>query len=435
MRRMCVIGTGHVGLVTAAIFAELGYRVICLALDEGKIEQLKHGVVPFHEPGLEEMICRNVYFGRLSFTRSFSEALSNVEFAFICVETPLNGSGEINLEVIFKVARLIARNMVEPLVIIIKSTVPVGTGDYVEKIISQEQEHSIPFSIVSCPSFLKEGSAISEYLHPSCTVIGSLDRDAAERVAQLHLAFRSPILITDLRTAEMIKIASTAFLATKISFINEIANICEEVGADVKEVAYGMGFDQRIGSSLLEAGLGFGGSNIPKDLKALCQMAAEKGRSPQLLQAVIEINTDRRSLVIERLNSLLGKLDGKTVGLLGLAFEPNTDDLCDAPAIDIACALLARGARVRAYDPLVMPRAREMLCQVIMCRDPYTLALGCDALVIVTDWYEFRNLDMRRISELMDQRVIVDGRNIFDPQEMVALGFKYRGIGRGYNGK
>jgi UDPglucose 6-dehydrogenase len=271
-------------------------------------------------------------------------------------------------------------------------------------------------------------------MNPHRTVLGSLDHEAAERVARLHLPLRAPIVITDLRTAEMIKYASNAFLATKISFINEIANICEELGADIKEVAVGMGYDKRIGPFFLDAGLGYGGSCFPKDVKALAYMAGEKGRHPQLLHAVMEINNDRRPMVVDRLLDMLGDLNGTTVGLLGLSFKPNTDDMRDAPSIDVANSLLEHGARVRAYDPVAMTVAGPLLPEVDMAEDPYSMAEGCDALVVITEWNEFKHLDLERIRDLLNRPVLFDGRNIYEPDKLRDLGFKYRAFGRGYNG-
>jgi len=300
--------------------------------------------------------------------------------------------------------------------------------------VREHQPEPIPFWVVSCPEFLREGSAISDFMQPHRTILGSEEHEAAEKVAQLHLPLRSPIMITDLRTAEMIKYASNAFLATKISFINEIANICEELGADIKEVAVGMGYDKRIGPNFLDAGLGYGGSCFPKDVKALAYMAAEKGRHPQLLHAVMEINNDRRPMLVNRLKDMVGDLRGKTVGLLGLSFKPNTDDMRDAPAIDIAQALLSLGASVRAYDPVAMEVARPLLPEVEMAADPYSLAQGCDALLVITEWNEFKQLDLERVRKCMRKPAILDGRNIYDPETMKGLGFTYRGLGRGYNG-
>jgi UDPglucose 6-dehydrogenase len=297
--------------------------------------------------------------------------------------------------------------------------------------IRRHQTRSIPFSVVSCPEFLREGSAIGDFTRPYRTVLGSTSPEAAEKVAQLHLPLRAPIVITDLRTAEMIKYASNAFLATKISFINEIANICECLGADVKEVAVGMGYDSRIGNQFLDAGIGYGGSCFPKDVKALAFMAAEKGRHPQLLNTVMEINDDRRDMAVENIKDMVGDLNGKLIGLLGLSFKPNTDDMRDAPSITIAQKLISAGARVRAYDPVAMSAARTLLPSVEMMPDPYALAKDCDALLVVTEWNEFKQLDKPLLRDLMRQPVLYDGRNIYEPDEMAKSGFIYRGVGRG----
>jgi UDPglucose 6-dehydrogenase len=434
MKQICVVGVGYVGLVTAACFSDLGNRVIALDIIPEKIGGLKRGVMPIYEPGLKEMVERNVDAGRLTFTTSYPEALEGTEFAFIAVGTPSGVDGEADLRYVARAAESIAENMTAPLIIINKSTVPVGTGDWVADIVASHQPEEIPFSVVSCPEFLREGSAINDFMTPHRTVLGSLDTEAAEKVAQLHLPLRAPIVITDLRTAEMIKYASNAFLATKISFINEIANICEELGADVKEVAVGMGYDKRIGPFFLDAGLGYGGSCFPKDVKALAYMAAEKGRHPQLLHAVMEINNDRRPMAVTRIKDMLGDLKGKTIGLLGLSFKPNTDDMRDSPSIDIAQSLLAHGAEVRAYDPVAMEVAAPLMPNVEMFQDPYTMAEEVDALMVVTEWNEFKQLDLERIFSLMKQPVIFDGRNLYDPEKMYSLGFYYRGLGRGYNG-
>ena len=432
MKQICVIGVGYVGLVTGACFADLGNRVIALDVDEKRIENLNKGILPIYEPGLEELVERNVNAGRLSFTTSYKEALDGTEFAFIAVGTPSGVNGEADLQYVASAAKSDAENMTAPVILINKSTVPVGTGDWVADIVKRSQPEPIDFSVVSCPEFLREGSAISDFMHPHRTVLGSMDKEAAEKVAQLHLPPRAPIMITDLRTAEMIKYASNAFLATKISFINEIANICEALGADVKEVAAGMGYDKRIGPMFLDAGLGWGGSCFPKDVKALAYMAAEKGRHPQLLNAVMDINADRRRMVVSHLEEMLGGLKGKTVGLLGLAFKPNTDDMRDAPSIDIANYLTAAGANVRGYDPIAMENAARIMPGVTMAKDPYEMAEGCDALVVVTEWNEFKQLDLERVKDKMKQPVLFDGRNIYDPARVRELGFTYRAVGRGY---
>jgi UDPglucose 6-dehydrogenase len=436
MKQICVIGVGYVGLVTAACFADLGNRVIALDVDEKRVENLKKGIMPIYEPGLEELVKRGTKGRRLSFTTSYAEALEEAEFAFIAVGTPSGVDGNADLQYVDSAARSIAQNMKAPLVIINKSTVPIGTGDWVADIIKSAQPKPIDFAVVSCPEFLREGSAIGDFMNPHRNVIGSLDRDAADKVAQLHLPLRAPIVITDLRTAEMIKYASNAFLATKISFINELADLCELVGADVKEVAAGMGYDARIGRHFLDAGLGWGGSCFPKDVEALAYMAKEKGLNPRILNQVMDVNYDRRKAVVNHLEKLLqGNLQGKTIGLLGLAFKPNTDDMRDAPAIDISNALVAAGARVRGYDPVARKTAAPLMPAVEICDDAYGMADGCDALVVVTEWNEFKQLDLERIKESLKSPVIYDGRNIYDPELMKEMGFAYRAIGRGLNGK
>jgi UDPglucose 6-dehydrogenase len=435
VKNICVVGVGYVGLVTGTCFADLGNRVTGVDIVEERIANLNKGILPIYEPGLEEMVKRNVNAGRLKFTTSYAEGLKDADFVFIAVGTPEGVDGEADLQYVRQAAIATAEAMIKPLIVVNKSTVPVGTGDWVADIIRQSQPSPIPFSVVSCPEFLREGSAIVDFMNPHRTVLGSLEADAADQVAQLHLPLRAPIVVTDLRTAEMIKYASNAFLATKISFINEIANICEALGADVKEVAAGMGYDGRIGKQFLDAGLGYGGSCFPKDVKALAHMASVQGKHPQLLQAVMDINADQRKLVVNKLRELLGELDDKVVGLLGLAFKPNTDDMRDAPSLEIARALQIAGARVKGYDPVAMPAAGRMLPNVQLVEDPYELAEGCDALVVITEWNEFKNLDMERIKASMRGNAMVDGRNLYDAAQMSQLGFHYRGIGRGYNGK
>jgi UDPglucose 6-dehydrogenase len=435
MKQICVIGVGYVGLVTGACFADLGNRVVALDVNEQRIENLKKGIMPIYEPGLDELVKRNVNAGRLSFTTSYPEAVTDSEYAFIAVGTPSGVNGEADLQYVAAAATSIAENMAAPLIIINKSTVPIGTGDWVADIVKSAQPRPIDFSVVSCPEFLREGSAIGDFMNPHRTVIGSLDRDAANKVAHLHLPLRAPIVITDLRTAEMIKYASNAFLATKISFINELADLCELVGADVKEVAAGMGYDARIGRHFLEAGLGWGGSCFPKDVEALAFMAKEKGLQPRILDSVMSVNYERRKSAVHNTAKLLGgSLKGRTIGLLGLAFKPNTDDMRDAPSIDIARELIEAGARVRAYDPVAMDVARGILPAVEFCPDPYSMAEGCEALIVVTEWNEFKQLDLARLKELLKTPVIYDGRNIYDPNLMKEMEFTYRAIGRGFNG-
>jgi UDPglucose 6-dehydrogenase len=446
MKNIAVIGVGYVGLVTGTCLADLGNRVICVDIDEARIEKLKQGIMPIYEPGLEEMVRRNVAAGRLSFTTSYHEAINNpdgpAEIVFIAVNTPMGVDGEAELRYVRAVAERIAEVMDHPLIVVNKSTVPVGTGDWVADIIRNRQPRAIPFSVVSNPEFLREGSAISDFMNPDRVVLGSLDEEAAQKVAQLYLPLRiqGPIMITDLRTAEMIKYASNAFLATKISFINEIANICEALGADVKEVADGMGYDKRIGRAFLDAGLGYGGSCFPKDVKALAHMANVQGKHPQLLEAVMQINADARRNIVAKVCALVGnngfhlsRLEGKTIGVLGLSFKANTDDIRDSQPIDIIRMIQAEGGTVKAYDPVAMPNAAQVLHNVKLCNDPYEVAEGSDALILATEWNEFKNLDLLRIKQLMKQPVIVDGRNLYEPRKMREMGFVYRGVGRGYD--
>ena len=430
MKQICVVGVGYVGLVTGACFADLGNKVCALDVDLKRIENLQKGILPIYEPGLDELVKRNVNAGRLTFTTSYAEALNGAEFAFIAVGTPSGINGEADLQYVAAAARSIAQNMTAPLAIINKSTVPIGTGDWVADIVKDAQPKPIPFSVVSCPEFLREGSAIGDFMSPHRTVIGSLHRDAAEQVAQLHLPLRAPIVITDLRTAEMIKYASNAFLATKISFMNELADLCECVGADIKEVAAGMGYDARIGRHFLDAGLGWGGSCFPKDVKALAYMAKENGLSPRILDAATDINYARRSDAVRRLDRMVSGLKGKTVGLFGLAFKPNTDDMREAPSIEIVEHLTRAGAKVRGYDPVAMEVARPLLPAVEMFHDPYEMARGCDAVMIVTEWNEFKQLDLDQLKSVLNAPVIFDGRNIYDPGMMKDKGFLYESIGR-----
>lgn len=434
MKNICVIGVGYVGLTTGTCFADMGNRVCAVDISEERIKNLQNGIMPIYEPGLKEMAERSIRAGRLTFTTSYAEGLKDAEFVFICVGTPEGVDGEADLQYVRVAAETIARKMDHPLIVINKSTVPVGTGDWVSQIISENQPKPIPFSVVSCPEFLREGSALRDFQNPDRTVLGSIDRDAAHQVAQLYMPLRAPIVVTDLRTAEMIKYASNAFLATRISFINEIANICEALGADVKEVAQGMGYDKRIGHSFLEAGVGYGGSCFPKDVKALAYMAQTKGKHPELLQAVMEINKFQRKQIVLKLHELLGSVEGKVVAMLGLSFKENTDDLRESPALDIAEMLNEEGAIVRGYDPVAMENVMRAAPYIHLAEDAYDLARGCDALVVATPWNEFKSLDMAAIRDAMKQPILVDGRNLYDSERMTELGFKYRGVGRGYNG-
>ena len=435
MRNICVIGSGYVGLVTGTCFADLGNHVTLVDIDEGKIAMLRSGKMPIYEPGLAELAQRNTAAGRMAFTTAYSDGLTDAEFVFICVGTPSGVDGEADLQYVRAAAETIADEMTHPLIIINKSTVPVGTGDWTTEIIQRKQPEPIDFAVVSCPEFLREGAAIADFMHPDRTVLGSTRRDAAERVAELYARLNAPTVITDIRTAEMIKYASNAFLAARISFINEISIICERLGADVAEVARGMGFDKRIGPHFLQAGVGFGGSCFPKDVKALANMAQTHGMHPQLLNAVMEINAfQRRQIALKAREMLGGSVNGAAIAMLGLAFKENTDDIRESPSLTVARSLLNQGATVRAYDPVAMDNAGRDLPGLTLCRDSYAAADGSDALLVLTPWNEFKHLDMARILRSMKQPILIDGRNLYDPAELRALGFKYRGVGRGFNG-
>ncbi len=433
MKNICVIGVGYVGLVTGACLADLGNRVVCLNRSKQKSDNLKAGILPIFEPGLEEIVRRNYDAGRLDFTTSYDEGLRDVEFVFVAVGTPSGSEGEADLSHVTQAAEQTAKRLTNPLTIVNKSTVPIGTGDWVADIVNEHRLNDIEFSVVSNPEFLREGSAVYDFLNPDRIVLGSTSRKAAQKVAELYEPLQASVIITDLRTAEMIKYASNAFLATKISFINEMANICEALGADVKEVARGMGSDHRIGPEFLGAGVGWGGSCFPKDVKALAHIAATHGSHPQMLRAVMEINYDQRKRVIQKLREILGNFRGKTIGILGLSFKPNTDDMRDAPSIEIIHMLQHEGAEIKAYDPVAMGNAKQSLVGVTYCDTPYAAAEDAHALVLVTEWNEFKQLDMARIAESMRQAVLFDGRNIYDPERMRALGFTYRAVGRGYD--
>jgi UDPglucose 6-dehydrogenase len=437
-----VIGTGYVGLVTGTCLADMGNQVTCLDIVEEKIARLKQGILPIYEPGLEELVARNVNAGRLRFTTSYSEALDNSEYIFIAVNTPTGANqGGADMRYVESAARSIAQELDHYTIIINKSTVPVGSGDVVSRVIYNNLKRpDVGFSVVSNPEFLREGSAVQDFQHPDRVVLGSSEEEAASTVARLYLPLRAPIVITDLYTAEMIKYASNAFLATKISFINEIAQICERLGADVKEVAVGMGYDKRIGRAFLDAGLGYGGSCFPKDVRALAYMADEAGLHPQLLHAVMDINHDQRRVVVNKLTNILGSLRNCTIGVLGLAFKPNTDDMREAPSIDIIRWVTAQGATVQVYDPVATETGRDALKRagvhmeaITFCETPYEVAQNADALVIVTEWNEFKALNMPQIRSSMHRPILIDGRNLYESAEMERQGFIYRGMGRGTN--
>jgi UDPglucose 6-dehydrogenase len=429
LAKITVVGTGYVGLVTGACFANLGNQVTCLDIDVSKIEKLRRGQMPIFEPGLDEIVAESVQAGRLEFTSRYEDAIPGAEFAFIAVDTPSGPEGEANMSSARRAAKSIGEHATGPLTIVNKSTMPIGAGDQIASILAQFANDQRSFAVVSNPEFLREGSAVHDFLNPDRVVLGSTKRAAAEIVAGLYEPLNAPIIVTDLRTAEMIKYASNAFLATKISFINEIASVCERLGADVSEVARGMGLDARIGKQFLNAGVGFGGSCFPKDVRALEYMADVNGCHPQLLRAVMQINRDARRSVLLKARAELGSLEGRAVGVLGLAFKPNTDDLREAPAVEIVHLFQNQGATVRAYDPAAMEKAREVLPGVDLVDSPEEVADGAHALVLLTEWQEFRDLDMAAMKRRMAFPLLIDGRNMFDPARMVELGFLYRGIG------
>ncbi|AFH65293.1 UDP-glucose dehydrogenase family protein [Paenibacillus caseinilyticus] len=428
--KITVIGTGYVGLVSGVCFAELGNEVVCVDKIKAKIDSLNRGEVPIYEPGIEELIEKNTKEGRLSFSDNLTEPVENSEIIIIAVGTPPLPNGEADLQYVDQVARDIALAMNGYKIVMTKSTVPVGTNERIKGIISELTTH--PFDVVSVPEFLREGSAIKDTLNPDRIIIGSDSPKAQEQITRLHQPLTDNIIITDIRSAEMIKYASNAFLATKISFINEIANICEKVGADVTKVAAGMGYDKRIGSSFLQAGIGYGGSCFPKDTGALIQIAGNVNYEFKLLKAVVDVNTDQRFNVIAKLKESLGDLKDRTIGIWGLAFKPNTDDIRDAPAIDIVEALVAAGARIRVYDPIAMPNFKRVVqhASIEWCDEPYEVATGCDAVCLLTEWDEFKNVDLIQAEALMKQPILIDGRNVFSKEQIEKTNFSYYSVGR-----
>ncbi len=430
LSRIAVIGTGYVGLTTAACFADLGNEVVGVDVDVEVVGSLKKGEVPFFEPGLQELVTRNLASGRLTFTTEYSDAVPAAEFIFVAVGTPMGETGEADLTEVRAAAGMIGTYHSGDAVIVNKSTVPIGTGDIVSEIVGDQSAPGTAVRVVSNPEFLREGSAIRDFMEPDRIVLGAHDRDAAALVEELYKPLEAPVLITSVYTAEMIKYASNAFLATKISFINEVARVCEKVDADIRVVAEGMGMDHRIRQDFLDAGIGFGGSCFPKDVLALTHMSKLIGSHPQLLHAVMEINRSQPLLLVEKVRDVLGTLRQQVIGILGLSFKPNTDDMREAPSLALIEALQHRGALVRAYDPAAMAAASKLLPSVTMVADAYAAADGADALVLVTEWNEFRQLDLPRVKGLMRKPVLIDGRNIYDSAELREMGFVYRGVGR-----
>ncbi|HEY5045714.1 MAG TPA: UDP-glucose/GDP-mannose dehydrogenase family protein [Solirubrobacteraceae bacterium] len=420
-----VIGTGYVGLVTAAGFAELGSEVWCVDIDAAKIERLRRGEVPIYEPGLEELLAKNR--DRLHFSTDLSKALEHARLLFVAVGTPPTHSGDADLSAVHEVVAAMPASAEHALVM--KSTVPCGTGSSIKRIFRDQGKSG--FSYVSCPEFLKEGSAVKDFLHPDRVVIGDDGDWAGEAVAGLYEPFGAPLVRTDIASAEMIKLAANAFLATKISFINEIANVCEEVGADVVEVALGMGLDARIGPKFLQAGLGYGGSCFTKDVSALKLLAGNSGYHFQLLNAVIEVNELQKRRVVSKLQRHLGALAGKQIALLGLAFKPNTDDMRGASSLVLAARLQAEGAQVRAFDPIAEEEARKLMGQLDYASGALDAVANADAVVLVTEWPEFIELDWKQVAQAMRGTLVIDGRNALDQEAVRAVGLIYEGIGRG----
>ena len=431
---IAVIGTGYVGLVTGTCFAEFGVNVTCVDKDETKIENLKKGIVPIYEPGLDAMIARNVKAERLSFTTNIAEAVRTALVVFIAVGTPPKEDGSADLQYVEQVAKEIARTMDGYKVIVTKSTVPIGTGAWIDKIVKEHQTQPIPFDVVSNPEFLREGAAIEDFMRPNRVVIGASTSQAIAVMKDLYgplYLIETPFVITNVESSEMIKYASNAFLATKISFINEIANLCERVGADVHHVAKGMGLDRRIGPKFLHPGPGYGGSCFPKDTQALAEIARAHGMEFQIVDTVVKVNKEQREHCLQKIIKMLdGNVAGKTIGILGVSFKPETDDIREAPAIDIVQQLLDLGGAVRAFDPVALENFAKLFPQVTYCADPYQVAEGSDALVLMTEWNQFRQLELDRIKPLLRSPKIVDLRNIYEPERMRHAGFQYVSVGR-----
>ncbi|MEE8329771.1 MAG: UDP-glucose/GDP-mannose dehydrogenase family protein [Thermodesulfovibrionia bacterium] len=430
---ICVIGTGYVGLITGACFAEFGLNVTCVDNDKKKITSMKKGILPFYEPGLKELLRRNLRANRIRFTENIAGAVDSSLIIFIAVGTPPRGDGSADLKHVEDVARGIAAHMKSYKIIVTKSTVPVGTGERLRNIISKNLKETIDFDIVSNPEFLREGAGIEDFMRPNRVVIGASSARAIAAMKDLYkplYLIETPFVITDIKTAELIKYASNAFLATKVSYINEIANLCEAIGADVQVVAKAMGLDQRVGSKFLHAGPGYGGSCLPKDTKALLQIAENSNTPLGIVEAAVKANELQKKRTVKKIKDALSPLKGKTICILGLSFKPNTNDLRDAPSLYIIDKFLRAGAKVRVHDPVAMKDAKKIFPGIVCCRDAYDAAKGTDAVVIVTEWNQFRNLDLNRIKKLAKGQFFFDLRNIYEPEKTRALGFKYYSVGR-----
>jgi len=429
-----VVGSGYVGLVTAACLADFGHFVTGVDKDAGKIERLKKGEIPIYEPGLDDVILRNVQAKRLDFTTDLSVGVAKSQVVFIAVGTPSLPDGSADLSQVEAVAKEVAASLQEYKVVVNKSTVPVGTGKWVRKIIQENLRSKVDFDVVSNPEFLREGSALHDFTHPDRVVIGADSEQARELMKEVYRALyliETPFIVTNVETAELIKYASNAFLATKITFINEMANLCEAVGGDVQVVAKAMGLDGRISPKFLHAGPGYGGSCFPKDTRALAKIARNYGEKVSIIDAVVEANENQKKRMVEKIQKALGDLHGKTIALLGLAFKPNTDDMREAPSITIVNGLLAAGAQLKAHDPEAITEARKIFGDKLQyCQDAYETAESADALVIVTEWNSYRRLDLPRLKLLLKEAVLIDLRNIYTPEEAQEAGFSYVGVGR-----
>lgn len=427
---IAIIGHGYVGLITASVFADLGNTVWVVGRTKKKIDDLQNGIAPFYEPGLDELVKRNVSAGRLKFTLDYHPAVSSAKIIFICVGTPAKENGEADLSSVYSAAKEIGKNLRGYTVVVTKSTVPVGTNREVEKIINKNLPGKTKFDIASCPEFLREGSAIADTLHPDRIVIGVEKREAQELLLDLHKPINGERVVTTIESSEMIKYANNALLSTKISFANAMSFICDAVGADVEIVLQGVGLDHRLGRSFLYPGIGYGGSCFPKDVKALIAIAKKNNYDFNLLKSVDEVNREAKEKFVDKIVKTMPSLKGKTFAVWGLSFKPDTDDMREAPSIYIVQRLIKLGAKIKAYDPVAMKNAVEILPEVEYCNSPLEAARGADAILLLTEWNEFKQIDLNRIKKVTPVKYLFDGRNIYDPQKVKSLGYVYKGIGR-----
>ncbi len=428
--KIAVVGSGYVGLVSGACFASLGNTVYSVDIDKKKIDMLKKGKMPIYEPGLEEVVKQAVKNKNLLFTTDLAATVKKVDVIFIAVGTPPRPNGEADLSYVEAVARTVAKEMNGYKLVVEKSTVPVQTGEWIEKTLRRYAKKGAQFDVASNPEFLREGSAVTDFMNPDRVVLGVSSKRAKDLLTDLYKPLKCPLVFTDTKSAEIIKHASNSFLATKISFINAISRVCELSGADVEQVANGMGLDRRIGKNFLNAGIGFGGFCFPKDLQAFIRISEKLGYDFDLLKAVHNINEDQKKHFVRKIEEAIWNINGKSIGILGLAFKANTDDMRYAPSIDIINDLLAMGAKIKAYDPHAMERAKSEVKGITYCEDSYSVCKGSDCLVVLTEWNEFKELDMKKVKKLLNQPVVVDGRNIYDPEKLKELGFRYFSVGR-----